>query len=68
MLAYRRNWSEALFPTIGLLLACALALIASAMHLNLFTLGSSSASVWFASLGALTLATAVISVLGAKHA
>lgn len=68
MQAQRRNWSEAQFPTLGLLTGSMLALIASALHLNLFTPNSPSALVWFGSLIFLSLATALIVIRGARHA
>ncbi len=68
MLAKQRNWSQARIPTIGLLLFALLSLIASVIHLNLFTLGNWPSTLWFASLIGLALATAVITLHGTKHA
>ncbi len=55
LLAARRNWPEALIPTIGMLVFALLALWGSAMHLGLFTAGSVSQIAWFGTLSLLAL-------------
>jgi len=65
-LAARRNWPETRIPILGLLVAAALAIVASLRHLALFTAGSPSYYVWFGTLGAITLFTATVSILALR--
>jgi hypothetical protein len=60
LLATRRRWTGVLIPAIGMLVFVVLALIASVMHLNLFTAGSPSQTVWFGTLGLLFAMSAAL--------
>ena len=55
VLARHRNWPETFLPSLGLFLASGLSIVGSLRHLGLFTSGSPSMIVWFATLGALML-------------
>jgi hypothetical protein len=67
LLAHRRRWPEALIPSIGMLVFALLALVASTMHLALFTAGSPSQVVWFASLGVLVIMSAALIAGAVRH-
>jgi|CXWL01.1.fsa_nt_gi hypothetical protein len=54
-LAARRNWTETCFPMAGLLVAAVFSIVGSLFHLALFTPGSPSLYVWFATLTLLSL-------------
>lgn len=60
VLAARRNWPETLIPSAGMLVFAVLAVVGSLRHLNLFTAGSASAIVWFATLAILTSLSTVL--------
>jgi hypothetical protein len=62
VLAARRNWIETLIPAIGTLVFATLALIGSQRHIALFTAGSPSKLVWFATLWTIALGSAVLTV------
>ena len=62
LLAARRNWSEALIPTTGMLVFAVLALVGSSWHLGLFTPGSSSLVIWFGTLSLLAIISIVLIV------
>lgn len=62
LLAARRNWPEALIPSIGMLVFALLALVGSSMHLGLFTVGSVSQTVWFGALALLAIMSLVLVV------
>lgn len=59
-LARRRNWPETLLPAVGLLVASALAIVASLRHLALFAPGSPSKIVWFTTLALIAMVSAVL--------
>ena len=61
-----RNCRETRKPIIGLLVAAALAIVASLRHLALFTAGSPSCYVWFGTLGLITLFSATLSILALR--
>lgn len=60
VLSARRNWEETLIPAVGFLVFSGLALVGSFRHLALFTAGSPSEIVWFATLGAVFLGSAIL--------
>ncbi len=65
-LAARRNWTEARIPMIGLLVAAALAIVASLKHIGLFVAGSPSYYVWFGTLALITVFTATLSLMALR--
>ena len=66
-LASRRNWPETLIPMIGQFMFAALALIGSSWHLALFSSGSASQFIWFASLIGLATIALVLLVGALRH-
>lgn len=66
-LASRRNWPETLIPMIGQFVFASLALIGSSWHLALFSPGSASQILWFASLIALALIALALLIGALRH-
>ena len=67
VLAARRNWQETLIPALGTVVFAGLALVGSLRHIALFTVGSPSKAVWFAALGTIALASAILAVHAFRH-
>ncbi len=67
LLARRRNWPEALIPSIGMLVFALLALWGSALHLGLFAAGSVSKRAWFGGLALLALMSLALVVVALRH-
>jgi len=67
LLARRRNWSEALIPSLGLAAFALLALLGSTWHLGLFSADSVSKALWFTLLVVLAGLSLALVALAWRH-